>query len=198
MTQIDVRGLIIETIRAPSEAARRLLTLNLPRQWLWMALALMTVLNAIIYSLSLHSSPPTDPAAMAMIPPAFQSPILFTLFLFGALVITVFVLHWIGQSMGGKAELGDILVLITWLQVMRLVLQIAVVVLSLVSLGLSAVLVLAASIWGIYILASFLNVAHQFNSMGKAIGVMILGVLAIAFGLSLIVSLITVLILGGA
>lgn len=197
MTRSDVQGLVIETILAPGDAARRILQIDLPRQWLWMALALMCILNAIVYSLSLHLVPP-NAAAMAMIPPAFQSPVLFAVFLFGALVITVFILCWIGQIMGGKAELGDILVLITWLQVLRLILQAAVLILTLVSPGLSGLVVLVASLWGIYIVAAFLNVAHGFDNLFKAFGVMIGAMLAIAVGLSVAFTLLGVAIMGGA
>lgn len=197
MTQSDFQTLVVQTLRTPGEAATRLLALNLPRRWLWMAMALMCVLNSIVYSVSLQLSPPTDPAALAMIPPAFQSPVLFTMFLFGALVITVFVLQWIGQAMGGKAELGDILVLLTWLQVMRFLFQLSILILSLVSLTLSAVLVLVGSIWAIYILAVFLNTAHRFDNLGKALGVMVLALLSIAVGLTLILGALGAAILGG-
>ena len=197
MTQSDFQTLVVQTLRTPGEAATRLLALNLPRRWLWMAMALMCVLNSIVYSVSLQLSPPTDPAALAMIPPAFQSPVLFTMFLFGALVITVFVLQWIGQAMGGKAELGDILVLLTWLQVMRFLFQLSILILSLVSLTLSAVLVLVGSIWAIYILAVFLNTAHRFDNLGKALGVMVLALVSIAVGLTLILGALGAAILGG-
>ena len=70
MTQSDFQTLVVQTLRTPGEAATRLLALNLPRRWLWMAMALMCVLNSIVYSVSLQLSPPTDPAALAMIPPA--------------------------------------------------------------------------------------------------------------------------------
>ncbi len=197
MTQSDFQTLVVQTLRTPGEAATRLLALNLPRRWLWMAMALMCVLNSIVYSVSLQLSPPSDPAALAMIPPAFQSPVLFTMFLFGALVITVFVLQWIGQAMGGKAELGDILVLLTWLQVMRFLFQLSILILSLVSLTLSAVLVLVGSIWAIYILAVFLNTAHRFDNLGKALGVMVLALVSIAVGLTLILGALGAAILGG-
>ncbi|UXX83846.1 Yip1 family protein [Roseovarius pelagicus] len=122
-----------ETLFAPRNAASRILGLNLPSQSLWMILVLMTVLNAIAYSASLYLSPPADPATMAMVPPIFRSPLLFSMALGGALVLTVFALTWIGQSMGGSARLVDILALMTWLQVLRFALQLVVAVLMLVA-----------------------------------------------------------------
>ena len=165
------RDLVIETIRAPADAAGRLLAVDLPRNWLWMALALMCVLNAIVYSISVQINPPS-PEVQTVIPPAFQSPVLFTIFLFGALVITIYVLQWISQAMSGTATVSDMLLLMTWLQVMRLIFQLAVLILSLVSTALSALLVIGGSIWAVYILAAFIDKANGFDNLLKALGVM--------------------------
>ncbi|WP_299843821.1 Yip1 family protein [uncultured Roseovarius sp.] len=193
---IDFKGLIRQSLFAPADAARLLLSLQLPRQWLWMALALMSVLNSIVYSIGIRLSAPTDPTAMAMIPPLFQSPLLFTIFLFGGLVITVFTLTWVGQSMGGKAQLSDILVVIAWMQVLRLLFQVAVTVMGILSAQLSAMFVLAGSFWGIYILTGFLNTAHDFGNWIKALGVMILAGIAMAIGLTMIMTVIGATIMG--
>ena len=198
MTNTDFQTLVVDTVRTPSEAAARVLSFELPRQWLWMALALMSVLNSIVYSVSIRISPPSDPMVMEMIPPAFQSPVLFTIFLFGVLVISTFVMQWIGQAMGGKGSLTDILLVVTWLQVVRLILQAAVLVLSLVSPFLGGLLALIGSIWGIFILASFLDVAHRFDNIAKAVGVMVLALLAMLIGLSVIITVIGGVIVGGA
>ena len=197
MTPPIFRDLVIETIRAPRDAAGRLLGMGVPRDVLWMALALMCVLNAIVYSVSLQISPPSSDVA-GLVPGAFQSPLLFALFLFGALVITVFVLHWIGQSLGGQASLWDILVLLTWLQVLRLLFQATVLVLSLVSLSLSALVVLGGSIYAIYILAAFIDRAHGFDNLVKALGIMVLAIVAIAVGVSMLLAVIGGAIMGGA
>ncbi|MBC7180364.1 MAG: YIP1 family protein [Roseovarius sp.] len=94
MTQADFKALLLETLFRPREAARALIGFGLPQQTLWMALALMSVLNAIVYSVSLRLAPPMDPTTPTLMPPAFHSPLLFTLFLLGALVITVYALFW--------------------------------------------------------------------------------------------------------
>lgn len=198
MTGAQVQELIVETIRSPSTAAARILQVTLSQEWLWMALVLMSVLNAIVYSVSLWIAPPPDAASGGLIiPPAFQSPVLFTMFLFGALVMTIFVLYWIGRAMGGQGSLRDILILITWLQVLRLLLQVAVLVFSLVLPGLAALLVLVGSVWGIYIVAAFLNVAHRFGSVWKAAGVLLIAFLAIAVSLSMFLGSLGAIMLGG-
>lgn len=197
MTLPPLRDLVIETIRAPGSAAARILEVDLPRRWLWMALGLMCVLNAMITSISIRISPPA-PEMQMMVPPALQSPVLFALFLYGALVIMVMVLQWIGQSLGGAATRGDILVLMTWLQVMRLLFQALVLVLSLVSLAVGSIVVLAGSVWAIYIMAAFIDRANGFGNLLKAFGVMVLALIAVAFGLSLFLAVLGIANFGGA
>ena len=191
-----IKSLLRQSLFTPADAAHRLLAMDLPRQWLWMALALMSVLNSIVYSVGIRLSAPTDPAAMAMIPPIFQSPLLFTIFLFGGLVITVFTLTWVGQSLGGKARLGDILIVISWMQVLRLLLQAAITVLGLISAQVATMLVFVGSFWGIFILTGFINTAHGFGNWFKAFCVMLLAGLAMAVGLTIIMTVIGGAIMG--
>ena len=57
MTGIHLQALIVESIRSPLSAAQKVLAIRLPDQWLWMALVLMSVLNSIVYSISLQLAP---------------------------------------------------------------------------------------------------------------------------------------------
>ncbi|SEM16444.1 Yip1 domain-containing protein [Roseovarius azorensis] len=198
MTRTRFNALILQTLFQPREAAGVLIGMDLPRQWLWMALALMSVLNAIVYSLSLQMTASGDPTATALMPPAFHAPLLFAIFLFGALAITVLTLTWIGQRLGGRAEMDDILVLIGWLQVLRLILQVVVVVLVLVVPVLGAMVIFVGSLWGIYILVGFVDAAHRFDNMFKAVGVILLSLIAMAVALSIVLSVLGVAVVGGA
>lgn len=198
MTQAEFKALLLETLFRPREAARGLIGFGLPQQVLWMALGLMSVLNAIVYSVSLRLAPPVDPSTPTLMPPAFHSPLLFTLFLLGALVITVYALFWVGGMLGGKATVQDVLVLICWLQVLRLILQIAFAVLVLALPTVAALLIFVSSVWGIYILTGFVDAAHRFDNMLKSFGVIILSIAAMAVGLSILLSLIGVAAMGGA
>jgi len=193
-----VINLFWQTLRAPGAAAERILALNLPRNWLWMALVLMGVLNGIVYSMFLQMGPPPDPTRPQMIPAVLQSPMMFTLFLVGALGITVLTLTWVGRAMGGKAEVPQILALIGWLQVLRLIVQLALFVLMLALPLAGVVFVVVASVWGLVILVVFVGRAHGFESSFKAAGVVILGFLAMLIGLSAFLSVVSALFVGGA
>ncbi|WP_324754533.1 Yip1 family protein [Roseovarius sp. Pro17] len=187
-----------QTLSAPRAAADRIMGLDLPRRWLWTALALMGVLNGIVYSLFLQVGGPPDPGTTPLIPPALQSPALFTMFLLGALVITVMTLTWVGKAMGGKAEVPQILALIAWLQVLRLAVQLALLVLMLALPLAGLVLVVVASVWGLVILVVFIDRAHGFENIFKAVAVIILAFLGMLIGLSAFLGVLATLVMGGA
>lgn len=197
MTPAFITDLGRQTLRDPRAAAARLLGLQLPAGWLWMALALMTALNAIIYSLSLQLTRQDRSDGAELFPPVLQSPIGFALFLGGGLVATVLALTWMGRLMGGKAQIADVLVLITWLQVLRLAVQLVVLVLMLALPSLVGPVVIGASVWGLVILVIFLDCAHRFGSWGKATVMLVLASVAMVVALSLILGLIGVTVMEG-
>lgn len=197
MTFDFLRDLTRQTLFAPRAAASRILALDLRVEWLWMALVLMSILNAVAYTGAMAVNPPSDPTAAQMVPAAFQSPVLFTIFLCGALAITVMVLTWIGQVMGGQGQVRDVLSLIVWMQVLRLMVQLLLLVLMLSIPFLGAILVLAASIWGLVILVCFIDRAHGFDNLAKAAGVLIACIFAMVVGLSALLGVLAAAIMGG-
>ncbi|MFX0544349.1 Yip1 family protein [Roseovarius sp. S1116L3] len=198
MTSAFVIDLFRQTLTAPRAAADRILALDLPRDWLWMALGLMAVLHGIVYSLVLQMGDPQEAATAPMMPAALQSPMLFTLFLLGALILTVLTLTWVGRALGGTGQMRQILALIAWMQVLRLAVQIALVVLMLALPIAGLILVVVASIWGLVILVAFVDRAHEFGNVFKAAGVIILGFVGMLVGLSIILGVLGASVMGGA
>lgn len=183
-----MRDLAMLTITRPREAAEQLLSLRLDSGVMWAALVLATVLNALLFSLTNYLFPMQ---AMPM-PGLFGNPILYAMATGGALVITVFVLTWIGNMMGGKGQLADILICLVWLQFMRLLAQGLVVFFMLVLPFAAAGLTLAVMVLSVWILMHFVNAAHRFNSLGKSFALFLLAGLGISFGLALFLALIGV------
>ncbi|MCZ4354634.1 Yip1 family protein [Roseovarius aestuarii] len=198
MTTDFIWDLTRQTLFDPRAAASRLIALPFSREWLWKALALMSVLNAMVYALSMMASGPPQPDAEMLIPTAFQSPGLMALFLVGALVVTVLTLTWIGQSMGGRGQIRDVLALIVWLQVMRLMVQLLLLVSVVVMPVLGILLAVVASVWGVAILVCFIDRAHGFDNLFKAAAVLILCVMAMVVGLSAILGVLMAAVMGGA
>lgn len=189
MTTLSLKDLAVQTVTNPRAAAEYLLGLHIGRNALWMALVLATVLNSLLFSLSSFMFP-TD--AATPLPGLFNNPLLFAMMQGGGLVITVFVLTWVGNMLGGQGGLGDVLIALVWLQFMRLAAQAAVIVVGLAMPALGGLISLAVLVLSFWILLHFINVAHRFNSLGKAFLVLFLAGLGVSFGISIILTLIGV------
>lgn len=176
--------LAMTSVRKPAEAAQTLMAMGFDSRTLWSALVLVAIGNTLLYSLSTILFPePTPMSAM------LNTPFVYFAIVAGGLSLTAVSITWVGNRMGGKGRLVDVLVLVVWMQVLRLVVQGVVLVLVFVMPALSALLVLAAALIGIYMLVHFIDQAHGFQSTGRSAFVLIASMLAIVVGLSLILSL---------
>lgn len=181
------RDLAVETVTAPRMAAARILKFQPGRDWLWQALLCAVVLNALVFGLSTMIAPPGTE-----LPPMMATPFLFALTMACGLVITIFGVFWVGAWLGGQARLDDILVLMTWLQVLRFAVQVVAVPLGIIAPALTVMGLMVASVLGVWILVNFLDVAHRFDNLFKAFGVLIFTGMGIAMGLILMLSIIGV------
>ncbi len=184
MTPSFLRDLVVLTIKSPAEAARLLLGLSVPREALWTGLALVAVLNGLLFALTNLLVPGPSP-----LPEVFLVPSLYTVLVAGGLLLSIYALYWTGRLMGGTGTLDEIMLAILWLQGLRVVLMVIVIVLIMTVPALSALLVFAASIYGLYILVHFVNQAHRLESLPKSAGVLVASTAAILLGLTLLISL---------
>lgn len=192
MTRAIWSEMILLSVRDPAEAARRLIAMQLPREVLWTGVALAAVINTLLFSLSGLLMP-----GPAMVMPLFQSPFIYLGMVAAGLVLMVAMLYWAGRILGGRGTLGDVLVVVLWLQVLRILVQVATLVLSLTIPMLAMLLVLAATVLGIYILLHFVDQAHRLNSLPRAGGVLILSFVLMAVALSVLLTLFGGMISGG-
>ncbi|MFU8836300.1 YIP1 family protein [Roseovarius autotrophicus] len=197
MNSADFWALVRHTLFEPRTAAARILALRLPVEAAWAGLALMAVLNTLVYTLSIRMSPPADPTAMGVMGPAFHTPLIFAVMLFGALALTALALTYVGRYLGGQGTLTELVPLLAWMQVMRLLVQMAIVVLALAVPVLAAALVLVSAVWGIVILLAFVAVAHGYSSLFRAAGAVVLSIMALAVALSVLLSLVGVTMVKG-
>ena len=173
------------SVTDPAEAARVLLSFRVPSEALWTALVLVAVLNTLVFAVTNILVP-----APSTMPGLFDSPVIYFGLICGGLVLTVLAIHWVGGLFGGTASRDDVMILIVWLQGLRVLVQVAALVLMLVAPLLSAILVIAAAFVGLFITLHFIDQAHGFKSLGKSAGVLIASGLAIIVGLSVLLSLI--------
>lgn len=173
------------TIKNPAKAARQLIDMHIPRKILWMVLFLVTICNTILFTFSDFLAP--DPTPLSML---ISTPFMMLVMITGGLILTVYSIYWSGRLMGGKGTIDRVMVLIVWLQALRLVVQAAALILVLTIPLLSALLVLVAVVFWLYVLVHFVNQAHQLGSMGRAAGVLIMSMIIPALGLAVLLSLI--------
>jgi hypothetical protein len=184
---LNFKELAIETLRAPLTAAQRLMALNLDTSTLWLALFLMAVLNTILFTLS-NMVMPID----GQLPAALKSPVVYLMIVAGGLVLTAFALFWTGGALGGQGRLEDMLVLLVWLQSLRVLGQGITLVLMMISPGLAGLMILFIGLAGLWILINFIQAAHGFQTPWHAAGVLVAAMVALVLGLSVLLSLIGV------
>lgn len=185
MTRTDWRPLTVATLTDPAGAARTLIGLHLTREVLWTALLLVAVLNALLFAVSNIMLPP--PPELGLL---FHSPMLYFAVVAAGLSLSVVSLQVIGRMLGGAGTLEDIMVLVVWLQLLRVAIQGIALVLALLTPALSAMVVLAAAFYGIFIMLHFINQAHGFGSLLRAAGVLLASALAILLVLTFFLSFI--------
>lgn len=175
------------TLRAPREAARQIMALDLGRDVIWTALAAVAAVNAIILHLTLRNAP----AQMQAQFPGFTSdPLVLFLLLSGMMVLYFHILFWSGQSMGGQGRLYDLVALLVWLQILRTGVQIVVVALSLVVPPLAGLLSLAAAGIAFWILLNFLAEALTLATLWHALMVLVVSLVGVVLGMGILIALV--------
>lgn len=167
MTLDQVKPLVLETVTAPALAARKVLSVQVPGQAIWLALALISVLNGVYYALLLPGLAQSGLAVPAIV----NAPLMITLFILAVFAMMVFLMTVTGRMLGGVGDLESIGKITVWLQGLRFLAQVTISLLSIVSPLLGWVASMGLGIWGIWILLNFLAEAHGF-AIPKAIGVM--------------------------
>lgn len=172
-----------DTIRAPREAAQAVLALNLPRNVLWLSLALVITLSTLLASAVLLMVP--MPEARAGVPMPVVMGIVQAVFL----VLVSLGIAVIGARFGGKGDFDGALALMVWLQAVFLVVQSFQIAAIAIGLSVLADIVSLASIpLFFWLMAQFVTVLHGFSSVWKTFWSIIMFLIAFAFLLSLVVT----------
>lgn len=181
--------LILRTIADPAGAAQVVLSFKLSRGVLWQALLLVCVLSALLMGAfgGEEMAVPMGENALLLTPVGYA-------FVLGAgLVLMVFGLHFTGAALDGQGRFEDALAAIVWIEVVALVFRLLqIVVAFLLGADIAAFLSFLGVVILLWVLVNFINVMHRFDSLGKAIGTLILAVLGISLGMSLIIAIIGV------
>lgn len=179
-----LKALAIETVQSPRTAAQKLISLNLSRDVLWSSLVLVACINSMIFSFSLLFGDTSE------LPSLFRNPILFFTLVTGILILTVHGFYWTGRALGGEGDLGELLVLMVWLQGLRAVAQVILIVLALVAPFIGQIFSLAVGILGLWITVNFITEALRLPGLMHGVGVIVLAAVGIIFGFAILISMI--------
>ncbi|MAM24564.1 MAG: YIP1 family protein [Rhodobacteraceae bacterium] len=185
MTGADVMPLIVTTLRDPKEAARLIGTLNLNRDVLWTALALVAAINTLVISVLMSFA-----GQGVQLPGYFNMPLVLFVLIAGVLVVYVQAIFWAGRALGGQGDLGHLLALVIWLQTLRAGAQLIVFALAGLFPGLSLLMSVLIGVWGLWILLHFITAALGLPSLLHALGTLVLGAVGLVLGLGILLSLV--------
>jgi hypothetical protein len=183
--------LALLTLRNPTAAAELILRWNLPKEALWTAIALVSVIVTMLSTLSNMIFPVPAPLDGIV-----GNPFMYFVIVAGGFVATVHAIYWTGRMLGGSGDIEDLMVLLLWLQAMRAAAQVGVLILLILMPVLASFLVLFVAAATMWIFVHFISVGLQLNSMIRAFIVLVVGAAALIVGLSFLLSLIGVSAVG--
>ena len=189
LTAADLGRLAQLTLSQPARAAQAVMALNVPRDALWLCLALVTVAGVLISALG---QGPVMTMPIGAGGTVVVGPFGYALILGASLVLTIFALHYTGGMLGGTGRFDDALALIAWLEAVAVAVRFVADLAALLSLTLATVVSLAGLGLLLWALLNFINELHRFDSIGRSLLTLFLAMVGIAVGLSLILSIIGV------
>ena len=182
-----------DTVRSPREGAAWVMTFQMPRAERWLLLLLITVLSVIMAHISgLLLLSQTD-VFMGQI---LASPFVSTILQMSLLVITVFIIFWMGRAMGGQGGFGDTILLVAWLQFIMGCLQVIQLLAMITIPALGSLLGVVGLVMFFWLLTNFVAELHGFQSLGQVFAMVIVALIGLAFAMSILLTLIGVSITG--
>ncbi|RVV99820.1 hypothetical protein EKE94_03875 [Mesobaculum littorinae] len=175
-----------QTLRDPRGTAHGLMQLGLPRPVLWQALIAVSIVSTLIGEASQWVF---DMIAQPVTPLMLPGPLIFAIMQTGLLVVTVWLVLGIGRACGGHGRLEDGMILLTWLEVLRIcvqAVQILVLLLSPLLSSLTGAIGLLVMAW---VFTHFVAAMHGFTSLIKVFAMIAASFVAAAFVLSILLTL---------
>lgn len=198
---LSLTDLMRESLMDPRAATRRITGLQLPTQTLWQALAavicLTVLLEQALFWLGGGGGPMPDPATLtvqeqqifALTRAYAENPLMMAAIQGAFAVIAVFAIFIVGRICGGTGAFEDALAMVAWFQTVLLALQIAQAVTGVVLPPLSGILAIIVLVLFFYLLTMFTAELHGFESPGMVFAMIIATMIAMAFSITLLLTL---------
>ncbi len=185
--QAELTHVMQLTVQNPRAAARHLMGWQLPLSTVWLGMALMAVVSALLSTASLLLAP--DQAEPGMIEPTIwamlQNPLQVAVLQAVVMVIMAMLAQGVGRMFGGRGNFADALVLIAWIEVLLCMLQLVQIALMVVSPSLAAAIGLFGMVLFVWVLSNFIAEMHSFASAGKVL----LGIIGTVLAVSVLLAM---------
>ena len=192
MTQTHrLPDLALLTLKDPKAAADIILSWRLSKEAIWTAIALVSVVITLFSTLSNIIMPVPTPLAVIV-----SNPFIYFVVAAGGFIATVYSVYWAGRFLGGQGQINDLMVLLLWLQALRAVAQVVIIVAMILAPVLASFLVLFVAVATLWIFVQFINAGLRLNSMLKALAALVIGAVALIVASSFLLSLLGVSALG--
>lgn len=198
---LSLPDLMRESLVDPRAATRRITALGLPAPILWQALAAVIVLTVLLeqalFWMGGGGGPMPDPTTLniqeqqilALTRVYAENPLMMAFIQGGFAVVAVFAIFWVGRICGGTGMFQDTLAMVAWFQTILLALQIAQALTGVILPPLSGILAIVTLVLFFYLLTMFTAELHGFESPGMVFAMIIATMIAMAFSITMILTL---------
>jgi hypothetical protein len=175
--------LVIDSVRRPRVAARRILDAGVPDALVVEAALLVTCAGIVLGYFALRAAPEgVDMVSAALL----ANPLLGAGAQLAAMAFVIFLTVRIGRLFGGSGELWGAAALVVWLNAMLVLVQAGQLVALALLPPVAALLAIAAMIWGLWAYASFVAELHGFKNPAIVLGAVILTGIVLFFGAAML------------
>ncbi len=180
----DLMGMVMRTLQSPREGAHEVLAIGIPREAIWLVIAIVVVLSAFLGQVVALLT--GGEAAMGGL---LGSPVVSGILQLLAILLTIAAVYWVGRAMGGTGTFTDAAILISWLQFVMICVQLVQIAALLFVPPLAGLIFIAALGIFLWILTEFVCVLHEFKSRGQVFAMIIVSAFTIAFFASILLTL---------
>jgi len=176
---------LVLTLRQPGVAARNILLRQWPSEAVWTGLFLAITLNTFSYTLLNYWYPLVDELSFLNFSTGTYLGISALMSLGFAATLSIG-----GRFLGGTGRFMPMLTLLVWLQLVQMVVQTMLIAVTVLSPALGSLLSLIANVFLFFVLLNFVNEAHGFASLWRALAVVVMATILVFFAMIFVVGLI--------
>jgi hypothetical protein len=178
--------LVIDSLRRPRLAARRILDAGVPDATVVEAAVLVTCAGMVLGYLALRATPEgVDMVSAAVL----ANPLLGAAAQLGVMAVVAFLTARIGRLFGGRGELWGAAALVVWLNAMLVLVQAGQLAALALLPPLAALLAIAATVWALWAYANFVAELHGFQNPVIVLGAVVLTGLMLFFGIAMMLAI---------